>query len=48
MKLREMLEKPEARRTFHPIQTREAVIAYFVRHKTIERVRLCAPLPSAA
>jgi 2',3'-cyclic-nucleotide 2'-phosphodiesterase (5'-nucleotidase family) len=48
MKLREMLERPEARMTFHPVQTRDALIAYFVRHKTIERVRLRAPLPSAA
>ena len=48
MKLRQMLAEPEARLSFHPIQTREAVIAYFVRHKTIERVRLRAALPSAA
>lgn len=40
LKLRQMLERPEARQTFHPVQTREAVIAYFVRHKKIERVRL--------
>ncbi|MGH8094609.1 MAG: bifunctional metallophosphatase/5'-nucleotidase [Chthoniobacterales bacterium] len=47
MKLCQMLERPEARRTFHPVQTREALIAYFVRHKTIERVRLRAALPAA-
>jgi 5'-nucleotidase / UDP-sugar diphosphatase len=48
MKLREMLKSPEARCAFHPIQTREAVMAYFVRHKTIERARIGAPFPSAA
>lgn len=47
MKLRQMLESPVARQTFHPIQTREALIAYFVRHKTIKPARLRAPLHAA-
>jgi 5'-nucleotidase / UDP-sugar diphosphatase len=37
MKLRAILERPEARRTFHPVQTREALIDYFRRHKVIHR-----------
>src|SRR5262249_5848432 len=37
MKLREMLARPEARYTAHPIQTREALIAYFRRHKLVSR-----------
>ena len=39
MKLRELLERPEARCTFHPIQTRDAVIEYFRRHKVVRRLR---------
>ncbi len=46
IKLRQMLERPEARRTFHPVQTREAVIAYFVRHKTVKPVLLRGPFPA--
>ncbi len=42
MKLREMLTRPEARRTFHSIQTREALIAYFRRHKVVRRSDLVA------
>ncbi|MBA3543626.1 MAG: 5'-nucleotidase C-terminal domain-containing protein [Chthoniobacterales bacterium] len=45
MKLREILARPEARQTFHPVQTREAVIAYFQRHKS---VRHCSPATLAA
>jgi 2',3'-cyclic-nucleotide 2'-phosphodiesterase (5'-nucleotidase family) len=37
MKLREMLTRSEARCTFHPIQTREALIAYFRRHRVVRR-----------
>ena len=48
MKLRQILERPEANQTFHPIQSREALIAYFVRHKTIKPARLRAPLHAAA
>ena len=35
MKLREMLERPEAHCTYHPVQTREVLIAYFRRHKVV-------------
>jgi 2',3'-cyclic-nucleotide 2'-phosphodiesterase/3'-nucleotidase len=37
MKLRQMLARPEARLSFHPVQTREALIAYFRRHEVINR-----------
>ena len=37
MKLRAILERPEARCTFHPVQTREALIDYFRRHKIVHR-----------
>ena len=47
MKLRQMLARPEARVTFHPVQTREALIAYFRRHQVIHR-RLFAPFSSKA
>lgn len=35
MKLRSILERPEARCTFHPVQTREALIEYFRRHRLV-------------
>ncbi len=35
MKLRGLLERPEAKRAFHPVQTREALIDYFRRHKVV-------------
>ena len=38
MKLRELLERPEARCTFHPVQTRDALIDYFRRHKVVHRI----------
>src|SRR5262249_6927589 len=40
MKLHEILSRPEARSTFHPIQTREALIAYFRRHQIVRRSEL--------
>jgi 2',3'-cyclic-nucleotide 2'-phosphodiesterase/3'-nucleotidase len=48
MKLREMLARPEARMTFHPLQTRDALISYFKRHKVIDRKLLTAPASTAA
>ncbi|MDQ3200255.1 MAG: bifunctional metallophosphatase/5'-nucleotidase [Verrucomicrobiota bacterium] len=38
MKLRQILTRPEARLTFHPVQTREALIDYFRRRKVVRRV----------
>jgi hypothetical protein len=40
MKLREMLSRSEARRIFHPIQSRDALIAYFRRHQVVHRSEL--------
>jgi 5'-nucleotidase / UDP-sugar diphosphatase len=40
MKLREMLDRAEARCTVHPVQTRDAVIAFFRRHKVVLRSQL--------
>ena len=38
MKLRAILERPNTRCTFHPVQTREALIDYFLRHKVVHRL----------
>jgi 2',3'-cyclic-nucleotide 2'-phosphodiesterase (5'-nucleotidase family) len=35
MKLRELLERPETKRGDHPVQTREALIEYFRRHRVV-------------
>ena len=40
MKLREMLTRPEANCTFHPVQSREALIGYFRRRKVVRRSML--------
>jgi len=48
MKLRETLARPEARMTFHPLQTREALISYFRRHKLVHRLSAATILPKAA
>jgi hypothetical protein len=37
MKLRDLLERPDAKCAFHPVQTRDAVIDYFRRHKVVRR-----------
>ena len=41
MKLRDLLERPDAQCTFHPVQTRDALIEYFRRHKVVRRLRSC-------
>jgi 2',3'-cyclic-nucleotide 2'-phosphodiesterase/3'-nucleotidase len=38
MKLREILERSDAKCTFHPVQTRDALIDYFRRHKVVRRI----------
>ncbi len=43
MKLRQMLERPEARLTTHRVQTREALIAYFRRHKVVRKSMFSSP-----
>src|SRR5215831_3351667 len=38
MKLRALLDRPEANYVLHPVQTRDAVIDYFRRHKVVRRI----------
>jgi hypothetical protein len=38
MKLRALLEKPETNCVLHPVQTRDALIDYFRRHKLVRRI----------
>jgi 2',3'-cyclic-nucleotide 2'-phosphodiesterase/3'-nucleotidase len=38
IKLRALLDRPEANRVLHPVQTRDAVIDYFRRHKVVQRI----------
>ena len=40
MKLRALLETPAARCTLHPIQTRDAIIEFFQRHKPVRKTDL--------
>jgi 2',3'-cyclic-nucleotide 2'-phosphodiesterase (5'-nucleotidase family) len=40
MKLRGLLEAPSTRCTFHPVQTRDALIDYFRRHQTVHKIDL--------
>jgi len=48
MKLRAFLERPEANCILHPVQTRDAVIGYFQRHKIVHRMAAVNPLAIAA
>ncbi len=45
MKLRALLDRPESNYVLHPLQTRDAVVDYFRRHKVIKRI---ATMPSRA
>jgi len=38
MKLRALLDRPEANYVLHPVQTRDALIDYFRRHKVVRRI----------
>ena len=38
MKLRDLLETPATNCTFHPVQTRDAMIDYFRRHQVVHRI----------
>jgi 2',3'-cyclic-nucleotide 2'-phosphodiesterase (5'-nucleotidase family) len=38
MKLRNLLERPEANCTFHPVQTRDALIDYFRHHQVVRKM----------
>jgi 2',3'-cyclic-nucleotide 2'-phosphodiesterase (5'-nucleotidase family) len=48
MKLRAFLERPEAKCILHPVQTRDALIGYFQRHKIVHRIAAIKALPVAA
>ncbi|PYJ20149.1 MAG: hypothetical protein DME92_10405, partial [Verrucomicrobia bacterium] len=48
MKLRAFLERPEANCVLHPVQTRDALIGYFQRHKIVHRIAARIPLTVAA
>ena len=48
MKLRAFLERPEANCVLHPVQTRDALIDYFQRHKIVRRIAAVNPLAIAA
>ena len=48
MKLRAFLERPEAKCILHPVQTRDAVLGYFKRHKVVHRMATVNPLAIAA
>jgi hypothetical protein len=48
MKLRALLDRPEANCVLHPVQTRDAIIDYFRRHKVVQRIAAITPLGIAA
>ena len=48
MKLRAFLERPEAKCILHPVQTRDALIGYFQRHKIVHRMAAVNALAIAA
>jgi len=48
MKLRAFLERPEANCILHSMQTRDALIGYFQRHKIVHRIAAVNPLAIAA
>ena len=48
MKLRALLERPEANCILQPVQTRDALIGYFLRHKIVHRMAASNPLAIAA
>src|SRR6266487_413855 len=48
MKLRALLDRLGANCVLHPVQTRDAVIDYFRRHKVVQRIAAITPLGIAA
>ena len=48
MKLRALLERPEANYVLHSVQTRDALIDYFQRHKIVHRVASGMPVEIVA
>jgi 5'-nucleotidase / UDP-sugar diphosphatase len=48
MRLRSLLDRPEANYVLHPVQTRDALIDYFRRHKVVHRIGAATPMDIAA
>ena len=48
MKLRAFLERPESNCVLHPVQTRDALIDYFLRRKVVQRIGAITALRMAA
>src|SRR6266404_1790082 len=48
MKLRALLDRPESNCVLHPVQTRDALINYFRRHKIVNRISEANTWPNAA
>jgi len=48
MKLRALLETPSARSVMHPVQTRDALIDYFRRHKIVHKIATAGELAVVA
>jgi 2',3'-cyclic-nucleotide 2'-phosphodiesterase (5'-nucleotidase family) len=48
MKLRTLLETPSAKCTLHQVQTRDALIDYFRRHKIVHKIAAAGELAVAA
>jgi 5'-nucleotidase / UDP-sugar diphosphatase len=48
MKLRSFLETPSAKCVMHPVQTRDALIDYFRRHKIVHKIAAAGGLAAAA
>jgi 5'-nucleotidase / UDP-sugar diphosphatase len=48
MKLRAFLERPQANCILHPVQTRDALIGYFQRHKIVHRMAIVTSPAMAA
>jgi 2',3'-cyclic-nucleotide 2'-phosphodiesterase (5'-nucleotidase family) len=48
MKLRALLETPSAKSVMHPVQTRDAFIDYFRRHKIVHKVATAGELAAVA
>ena len=48
MKLRALLETPAANCAFHQVQTRDALIDYFRRHKIVRKIAVATQLAAAA
>lgn len=48
MKLRTLVETPSAKSVMHPIQTRDALIDYFRRHKVVHRIATAGELAAVA